>query len=131
MIPIDQTKFGRLEGNCTTACVASILECSIDDIPPGYIGDGSGWNEGDNWMEQLTKALRPMKLGIAGMQLQDGAGVAIPSGVYVILGGMSERGVQHSCVGANVNGRLEVIHDPHPSRAGLISIEWVDFLVRV
>lgn len=35
MKPVNQTKF-RPFGNCTSACVASILECDITDIPYIY-----------------------------------------------------------------------------------------------
>ena len=33
MKPVMQTKFGPVEGNCFCACLASMLELPIEDIP--------------------------------------------------------------------------------------------------
>lgn len=33
MIPVDQTTYGHTDGNCFSACVASILEIPIEEVP--------------------------------------------------------------------------------------------------
>ncbi len=33
MKPVDQTTFGHPGGNCFSACVASLLEMSVDQVP--------------------------------------------------------------------------------------------------
>lgn len=40
---VQQTKFGDGEGNCLTACVASLLECEIDDLPD-FSSFGKEWH---------------------------------------------------------------------------------------
>lgn len=129
MKPVDQTKFGVPEGNCTAACVASILEIPLDSIPCGYVGDGSGWNESGDWFAKLNEILGRFGVGLCGVAIHPGCNLEIPPGIFVLLGGMGPRGFQHCCVGAVVDGMLKVVHDPHPSRAGLVSIEYVDFIV--
>ena len=42
MIPIKQTKFGKGQGNCLLACIASILERPLESIPDFCIS-GCGW----------------------------------------------------------------------------------------
>jgi len=59
MKPVAQTLFGPTEGNCYTACIASILEWPIEDVP-NFAQDLSkvgrlkeGWNETINtWTRQ-------------------------------------------------------------------------------
>lgn len=36
MKPVDQTQFGWPHGNCFMACVASIMEVGLDDLPDLY-----------------------------------------------------------------------------------------------
>lgn len=45
MIPVKQTKYGRGNGNCLAACVASILCVNIDNIPD--------FNVDGYWFEEL------------------------------------------------------------------------------
>lgn len=55
MIPVDQTKFGD-EGNCYQACLASILEIGIDEVPT--FSSSSNWvREVQQWLEQRGLAM--------------------------------------------------------------------------
>ena len=105
MRPVDQTIFGAPEGNCLAACVATLLDLSIDDVP--HFG-------ADGWAEQLTRWLRPRGLYALHFSLPSDWH---PRGLY-ILAGQSPRG---DFLHAVVARGGDVIHDPHPSRAGLLS----------
>ncbi len=106
MKPIDQTIFGSPGGNCLTACIASILEVTLDQVT--VIGTD------ETWVYALGDWLRPRGLYPLCFQLDT---AWRPPGLY-ILGGKSPRGnFLHAVVALGD----DVIHDPHPSRAGVLS----------
>lgn len=55
MIPVEQTRFGGPDhpaeerGNCFVACLASVLELPLSDLPD-VAADDSGWNKIDDWL---------------------------------------------------------------------------------
>lgn len=114
MIGVGQTTFGHPGGNCFSACVASLLELPIDDVPYFMAGDGA------EWFDRLAEWLKPR--GLYPLLFKWSADW--PKTGFGILGGKSSRG-DHAVVGY---GR-EVVHDPHPSREGLLAIEDVTILV--
>lgn len=101
MRPVDQTTYGHSDGNCFAACVASILEIPIAEVPNTF-----GLND------QLLRWLAQRGLSAT---LYDRAEYVPPG--YAIAAGPSLRfaGRFHACVA--YDGR--VVHDPHPSRDGL------------
>ena len=104
MRPVDQTRYTLHDGDCFTACVASILELPIAAVP-AFVRWGDAWLDCfDRW------------LGGLGLSATHHAGTNPPPG-YSIAGGPSLRfaGRTHSCVA--LDG--VVVHDPHPSRDGL------------
>lgn len=122
MKPTTQTTFGVPEGNCTSACFASLLDVPIELVP--HFGSDAAW------CERLRQWLRPQGYDAmfwlieAGPPWQSVAGTwrfvsdtYVPEGYY-ILGGQSPRG-PHAVVAKG----HEIVFDPHPSRAGLLSIE--------
>lgn len=112
MIPVDQTTFGVSRGNCFSACVASLLELPIADVP-FFMGDEQWWSSFNDW-------LRPRGFYALCVMLP---AEAHPPGLN-ILSGKSPRG-PHAVVAHGI----DVIHDPHPSRAGLLTREDVIVLV--
>lgn len=105
MIAVDQTTFGAPGGNCFSACIASLLELRIEDVP--YFMDSSRWWEDfETWL--LPLGYFPLLVPLDGEWA--------PPGLHV-LSGTSERGARHSVV---ARGR-EIVHDPHPGRAGLVT----------
>ena len=104
MQAIDQTTFGEGLGNCFSACVASILELPIDDVP--FFGaDELWWTRFSEWLEARN---------LYAVCLKHRAGRA-PVG-YHILSGKSPRGeFLHSVVAKGE----DIVHDPHPSRANI------------
>lgn len=114
MRPVDQTKFGFPGGNCFSACVASILELDVEQVPY-FMADPV-----EEWMRRLEAWLDSIKCGLYPV-LVPVSDEWYPAGYYV-LSGQSPRkpedaGALHSVV---ARGR-EVVHDPHPSRDGLLT----------
>jgi hypothetical protein len=54
MLPVDQTTFGHPGGNCFSACVASLLELPIEEVPY-FMGEPDEPNE--RWAERLDAFL--------------------------------------------------------------------------
>ena len=117
MRPVDQTRFGE-NGNCTTACIASLLEMPIDAVPE--FGEDS-----DN--AKLNAWLRPF--GLYAVTLsgpQEANGVPwYPTG-YHMLGGQTIDGPHHVIAFGSA-----IVHDPNPSpnHAGLVTREDCTILV--
>lgn len=99
MKPVMQTiKHGEGIGNCLQACIASILELSLDEVPHFSA-------EGPYWWECLSEFLD--RYGLEPVQI----GTTYRVTGYRILTGLSPRGnFLHSVVALGKN----VVHDPHP-----------------
>lgn len=123
MKPVDQTVFGWPGGNCFSACVASILELPIEEVPY-FMGDPE--EPHDAWGRRLDAWLRPRGLYALHFENDPTAADAYPiSGLY-ILGGRSPRGdFAHAVVACG----KRIVHDPHPSRAGIGAIDGFTLLV--
>lgn len=114
MKPVDQNKFGVGQGNCFSACVASLLELPLADVP--YFMGEEDWLPGfAMWLE--PRGFYPVIFGLALAEEWR------PMGLH-ILGGIGPRGA-HAVVARG----SEVVHDPHPSREGLTILEDVTILV--
>jgi hypothetical protein len=111
MKPVDQTTFGPRDGNCFSACIASILELPISEVP-WFMG-----GQDDRWMERnLLPWLAPRGLYAICFGLR-GPDDWVPPGYYIV-GGESARG---GCLHSVVALAGKTVHDPHPSRAGVKS----------
>ncbi len=112
MKPLDQTILvGNPEGrpgNCLQACVASILELSLEEVPH-FVE-----NEEVEWQHAMIQWFKEKGYSIFGTD-----GLYKPTG-YCIACGLSERGFRHAVVWKDG----ELIHDPHPSRAGILETDW-------
>ncbi len=101
MIRVDQTKFGDRHGNCFTACIASILEMPITEVP-NFCAEFEDWEAATQlWLGDLDLRLEHIS-----------PGDMPPAGRHYVVSGMGPRGLRHSCVG--LDGAI--VHDPHPSR---------------
>lgn len=109
MVPVDQTAFGGGKGNCFAAVVASLLELQVADLPDLCLP----------WQRKvLCEWLKPRGLWWLDAGAAD-VGPYLPWLGYHEIAGMGPRGLRHSVVGY----RGEVVHDPHPSRGGLLPDE--------
>src|SRR6266404_987731 len=110
---IFQTKFGHPEGNCFNACVASIIECALDELPDLEKFEAKGVN----WLDGLNQFLRPMGYGVISIPASEEhpANVYIPLRGHFIASGDGYGGLVHSVVcKERGDGKVDFIHDPYP-----------------
>jgi hypothetical protein len=129
MKPIDQTIFGFPDGNCFAACIASLLELPIEEVP---INSG-----GDDWLPS-TQAFLKTK-GLFFLEIRLDVAVKYPLyelfDVWCLYYGKSPRGNwSHSIVGKldmdNGFPHFKYIHDPHPDKTYLEGeVKGIGFLV--
>lgn len=120
----DQTRLGAPWGNCLEACYAALLGVPLAAVPdprnrarspreaysliPARIPAISAWLARQGYAR------------ISGSPTQGGPGDRRPDGLplFWIASGPSERGLQHATVYADNH----LVFDPHPSKAGLLSV---------
>lgn len=113
-------------GDCLRACVASVLELDRAEVPHFVaLGVGDAEDEGMEWWEEMRSWLaeRDLECWYISEEYYDPKFLTRASYEELLVSGKTVRGngkVQHVCV-AEPDG--SVLHDPHPSRAGLISID--------
>ena len=115
MIPIDQTLFKQdgVSGNCMQAAVASLMEMPLEQVPH-FAHSGSPevcWDLFEDWFNEQGYTVR-----FSGI---------VDKNCNYLAAGPTVRGTQHMVV---MHGD-KVIHDPHPSRAGLLDIAHTFVLV--
>lgn len=124
--PVDQTRFGfdasvAPPGNCWASCIASILGVPLENVPD----EAATWKEGltsrSSWRiyEPIVHAwLRDRGYVILQITLPDD--FEFPGGVepYCIMSGPSPRNPEYDH--AVVAKGKTMVHDPHPSKAGLL-----------
>lgn len=141
MIRVTQSILGRGDdareqgiepGDCMRAAVASVFELPLDEVPhfcdtgPDHGGNGDLW-----WLAWHGFALHHGVL-VHHLEISDPTALSLPG--YCLLSGVSPRAnpdvdkpMRHTCVG--YLGQLA--WDPHPSRAGLATIDEADYLVPI
>jgi len=110
MIPVEQTILKPPLGNCYAACIASIFEVDLDDVPHCTEEEGTA---GDSWIEYEARLNREFfnPRGFMSVIIDANAGW-VPS-TYAVLSAKSPRGDwEHAVVW---NGK-EIEYDPHPKR---------------
>ena len=117
MIPVFQTRIGKISGNCFAACIASILEVPLTTVPD--FGD----DDERTFIRKLADWMSPLDLYYTQVSSDDPIlremfrfGEA-----YHTIEGVSPRGGLHACVGRNG----VIVHDPHPGAdpSGLVKVE--------
>lgn len=120
MIPVDQTITGP-KGNCMSACIASLLELPIERVAR-FIRE-PGDTHIFQWAERLDDFLAPF--GLYALHFAADPERAAFPGVLHIMTGISPRGRPHAVIG---KGR-RIVHDPHPDKTGLVSVDGFCLLV--
>jgi len=130
MIPLDQTEFSNREetvhGNCMSACLASLLEIPLSEVH-------NLAELGDKWFPYVWDILKRHGYAFHGTfyfnhpkrgERTFHEFYTLSPGVdgFVIVGGKSPR--EYVTRGHSVIYKYGVMaHDPHPSRAGLFTLE--------
>jgi len=110
---IHQTTFGdgsdgTEPGNCMSACLASVLDVPLDDVPNFAAKGARYWDEMQRWLH--ARGLFLFELKVPPDQTP-----GTPDDLHYIASGVSPRGIRHAVIMRE--GRL--VHDPHPSGTGL------------
>lgn len=121
MIPVDMTIVHNPPesiGDCFPCCIASILEIPRNLVPHVYDGEGYTDTTGEVGMKRLRAWLATIGFYYFEFELDADKVDAWLDGFdcHYIISGMGGRGVRHVCVG--FNGKI--VHDPHPSRTGIV-----------
>lgn len=127
MLHLNHGQPGAINGDCLRACLATILDLAADDVPHFMASDL------DTWYQRVTDWLKPR--GLAWLCMNWPA-TYMPDQVLnlhpvVMVGGKSPRGPWgHFVVGQIGPHGYRLLHDPHPSRAGIVG-EPEDFVLLV
>jgi len=121
MIPIDQTILHDPDngqyGDCQRACVASLLEIPIEEVPH-FLETGIDADFNKKYGEFLESR------NLFQLIINANSSYIFPVKCYHFIYGLTERGTLHGVIG--LNGKM--VHDPHPSRSGLLESDkdnWV------
>lgn len=130
MIPVDQTEFGADSGNCFPAVVASLLELPLAEVPNVYRAHLGA--PIDAW-QAFARWAATRGWSVIEVLAEPSAGFAPAEGQWCWLCGKSPRHpeVDHAVVGRYQGGQYVIVHDPHPSRAGLHDLGVAGFLIPV
>lgn len=120
MIPVDQTITGP-KGNCMSACIASLLHLPIEHVAR-FIREPEDTHI-FQWADRLDDFLEPY--GLYALHFAADPERAAFPGVLHIMTGISPRGRPHAVIG---KGRC-IVHDPHPDKTGLVSVDGFCLLV--
>lgn len=94
----------RKRGNCTEACIASLLNVELHEVPILE-------NFGNKWRDAVKLFFKSKELVLE----FDSLG---PNNEYFIVEGYTERDTKHCCI---YDREDQLIHDPHPNNTGLIT----------
>lgn len=103
--------------NCFRACVATVLNIPIDDVPEACDGDKWDWEYFQDWLS--TRNLQAIEMTF----LNGGTMYPVRKPVLCIATGPSPRtpGVQHAVVAEFIGLEgFRLLHDPHPEEL------WID-----
>jgi len=117
MKKVYQTKYGKNEGNCFQACVASLFEMSLEEVP------NFCWYEPiEKWYENFILWLH--KKGFSAIPLQE-TNINRPNykNCFLIVSGKNQDGIMHSVIYKNG----EPLFNPNKNCKG-INPEMVDII---
>ena len=104
--------------NCFRACVATVLNIPIEDVPEACDGAKWNWIEFQNWL--ATKGMQAIELTFG----NGGTIYPVVEPVLCILTGKSPRECTsglHAVVGYFIGFEgFQLVHDPHPAQT------WID-----
>jgi hypothetical protein len=138
MTPVDQEIMDDTKGDCFSACLASLLDLPIKEVPKFAAETETSrdfWKVIEKWLSDRNYKL----LSITFPDPQILSRTDFENGGYCILSGVSPRRKAdgnikyHAVVGKAEGFGVKIIHDPHPDRTGLQDwgYRWVKFLIKL
>jgi hypothetical protein len=130
LTPTTQRFEGWPDGECVRAAHACILDLPLEVVP--QLDPGTAMRLGVEQRDLERAWLATLGLGIREFSVDPSQSIPeeilghVPD-VPHFMSGISPRGFGHRCVG--MGG--ELVWDPHPSRAGLMSVYSLGFLVKL
>jgi len=113
-------------GDCMRACVASIFEFPIEEVPHFVEKEGKG-----GWIKSYLRFLHSIGWSVYAVEAKDGKHELPEPGehAYYAAIGTSPRDpeVNHMVV----CHKGQVVHDPHPDKLGLETIKYFEFYFRL
>lgn len=117
-------------GDCFRACVASIIELPTEAVPhiffdgheppeaPAGVPGLPGWHRLNSYLARLPVPLHALGFKLPDAEALEQWNISLSEHIdaHYVLGGFSVRACHHAVVGR----RGQVVHDPHPTRAGLL-----------
>ena len=127
MKPVQQTKTGPLRGDCLAACVASIFEVSIKDVP--HLDEDSWHQNLREWLNARSFSFVYIESDAQSLAAPDGLSIACQS-FYVSTGEYAGEKRTHCVVSHNGT----TIWDPWPgsgtfSQKSPETVSWIVFTV--
>lgn len=108
-------------GNCLQATIAAVLGWPLKSVPHfALLGEVHWWDSAQAWLDAQGYWIDYK----ADTYVREG-GTLMPR---CWLSGKSPRGFSHAVVGNSANGQM--LHDPHPSRAGLVAVDYTVYFFR-
>lgn len=120
---IQQTKTGK-GGNCMSACLATLLECHIDDVPN---------DDSDKWQDILNEWLiENHGVHLVTVRLDEPVNSKMMIDYFTgsIVIGVGKRTSEAALLHAVLYQDGNMIFDPHPGGNGVIEATEIDMLVK-
>jgi hypothetical protein len=129
MIPVNQTKFTFEEGNCGEACVASILEIELSEVPK--FNDPSNPTNATGYCQRVRDFVSKFGYSYIDIRFDDGNDPKeFLKDCWVIATGPSPRAIEDWHRHAVVWYNGEIVHDPHPDKTKLEKIEMYGIFIK-
>lgn len=113
MIPVDQEHMHKPDegsyGDCQRACIASLLELPREQVPH-FLHDNCDYKEFNKRVNGFLAQHNLAEIVMPYVYRR-----VLKAHVHHMMYGRTERGTYHAVVA--LNGKI--VHDPHPSRAGI------------
>jgi len=118
MKPVYQTIINKENGNCLSACIASLLELPLEGVP--------NFSEREDWYNHLDEFLEQFDL--EWFQLKYSKQTEYLLRGYYILSGESPSfdDVDHVVIGRNG----KIVHDPNPNGKEMTEFDTIEVLVK-
>ena len=109
MKPVDQEVLSSINGDCFRACIESILECELKDIPD-FMGGGEQF-----FNYRISDWSKKIGVILIDATIEDPESDEYKD-MFLVATGKSPRG---NCNHAVIFQNGEMVHDPHPEKLGL------------